>query len=84
MSDYPVIKISAAVEVQPPIITDTFRVISVAENPDEKWVNVFVSGAAQNVWVNVLNSENYFPNWTDEDVEIAVNNWALSTFPLAK
>lgn len=84
MSDYPVIKISAAVEVQPPITTDTFHVLSVAENPDEKWVNVFVSGAAQNVWVNVLNSENYFPNWTDEDVEIAVNNWALSTFPLAK
>jgi hypothetical protein len=81
MSDYPLVILPNEVEVQPAVNTNTFRVIQVAENPDEMWVNAFVSGAPQNVWVSVLTPENYFPDWTDDDVVNAVAAWAENTYP---
>jgi hypothetical protein len=81
MSDYPLVILPNEVEVQAAVNTNTFRVIQVAENPDEMWVNAFVSGAPQNVWVSVLTPENYFPDWTDDDVVNAVAAWAENTYP---
>lgn len=81
MSDYPLVTISFDVEVQPAINTNTFRIIQIAENPDEMWVNAFVAGAPQNTWVSVLTPENYVPDWTDETVIEAVTLWAETTFP---
>ena len=81
MSDYPLVTISFDVEVQPAINTNTFRIIQIAENPDEMWVNAFVAGAPQNTWVSVLTPETYTPDWTDETVVEAVTIWAETTFP---
>jgi len=81
MSDYPLVILPNEVEVQPAVNTNTFKVVQVAENPDEMWVNAFVSGAPQNVWVSVLTPENYFPDWTDDDVVNAVAAWAENTYP---
>ena len=83
MSDYPLVILPNEVEVQPAVNTNTFKVVQVAENPDEMWVNAFVSGPPQNVWVSVLTPENYFPNWTNDDVSAAVTAWAEITFPPA-
>jgi len=83
MSDYPLVILPNEVEVQPAVNTNTFRIIQVAENPDEMWVNAFVAGAPQNAWVSVLTPENYFSNWTDDDVVNAVTAWAEITFPPA-
>lgn len=81
MSDYPYVTLPNPVEVQPAVNTDSFKVLQVAENPDEMWVNAFVSGAPQNVWVSVLTPENYTPNWTNDTVIEAVTLWAETTFP---
>lgn len=83
MSDYPLVILPNEVEVQPAVNTNTFRVIQVAENPDEMWVNAFVSGAPQSVWVSVLTPETYFSNWTNDDVSAAVAAWAEATYPPA-
>jgi hypothetical protein len=83
MSEYPLVTLSGAVIVQPAVTTDTFKIVQVAENPDEMWVNAFVSGATQNSWVCVLNAENYFPEWTDQTIIDAVTAWAEETFPPA-
>ena len=84
MSDYPVIKLKTAVEIQSAINNDTFKVLSIAENPDEKWVSAFVSGGTQNVWVPILTAENYTPDWSDDTVIDAITEWAMNTFPPAK
>lgn len=81
MSDYPIVKLDFEVEVQSAINTDTFKVLNVAENPDEKWLNAFVAGAPQNTWVSVLTPETYTPNWTDQTITDAVKAWAETNFP---
>jgi len=81
MSDYPTIILPNSVEVQPAINTDTFRVLQVAENPDEKWINAYVSGGPQNVWVSVLTPETYHADWSDETISEAVILWAEATYP---
>ena len=83
MSDYPIITLPNEVEVQAAVNTNTFKIIQVAENPDEMWVNAFVSGAPQNVWVSVLTPETYTADWTDDTVIAAVTLWAQTTFPPA-
>ncbi len=83
MSDYPIVTLPNEVEVQAAVNTNTFKIIQVAENPDEMWVNAFVAGAPQNVWVSVLTPETYTPDWTDETVIAAVTFWAQTTFPPA-
>lgn len=81
MSDYPIVTLPNEVEVQAAVNTNTFKIIQVAENPDEMWVNAFVAGAPQNTWVSVLTPETYTPDWTDETVVEAVTLWAETTFP---
>ena len=81
MSDYPIVTLPNEVEVQAAVNTNTFKIIQVAENPDEMWVNAFVAGAPQNVWVSVLTPETYTPDWTDETVVESVTLWAETTFP---
>jgi hypothetical protein len=81
MSDYPNIILPNSVEVQPAINTDIFKIIQVAENPEEQWVNAYVAGGPQNVWVPVLTPENYHADWNDDTVVEAVTIWAEATFP---
>ena len=83
MSEYPIVTLQNEVEVQAAITTNTFKILQVLENPDEMWVNAFVSGAPQNLWVSVLNPENYTHEWTDQTVVDAVTLWAETNFPPA-
>jgi hypothetical protein len=83
MADYPTVTLPHEVIVQPATVTNTFNIIQIAENPNEMWVNAFVSGAPQSVWVPVLNKDNYFADWTDQTVIDAVIAWAESAFPPA-
>lgn len=77
---YPNIVLDSPVEVQSAIVASELRVIHVAENPDEKFVKVFVATPTSNVWIEIMNEENYDPEWTDETVELAVKSWADENF----
>jgi hypothetical protein len=72
MSRYPDVVLSRPVIVQPAITSAIFRVIQVAENPQERWVNAFISDGAKDFWITVSTPESYVSSWNDGDVTNAI------------
>lgn len=77
---YPDIILKSAVIVQPAITADSIHVVQIAENPDEKWVNAFVSDGVKQFWVSILNSDTYFSEWSDVDVMSGVLNYVSENY----
>jgi hypothetical protein len=83
MSKYPDVILSDPVIVQSAITTTSFHVVQVAENPDEQWVDAFVFDGVNKIWVRVLNSDTYYPDWSDVDVINGISSYVTQNYQRA-
>jgi len=83
MSDYPVIDLVTPLEIQAPVIVSTFEVLHVAEDPSACTVNVFVNTGIDTIWISVMDSSNYSPEWSDQDISDAIKTYAAINWPQA-
>lgn len=84
MSEYPVVILNYPIEWRAAINTDRFRVLHVAEELETNVVSAFVEGPTENFWVTVMTSETYDPEWSDETVICAVQQWLENNYPPAR
>jgi hypothetical protein len=80
MQKYPDVVLNNPVIVQPAVVSSVFHVIQIAENPNEKWVNAFVSDGVRQIWIPILTEENYFSDWNDVDVTNAITDYVLKNY----
>jgi hypothetical protein len=81
---YPTVNLNTPLEVQAPINVSSFKVLQVAENPQDHTVQAFIDFGAGTTWVSILNPNNYKVDWNDTDVTSAIQAWADSSFPPAR
>ena len=77
---YPTIQLSTEVTIQPPVYTDTIKVLEILENPVEKTVRVKVLKSETyyfHEWVLWWEGETYdaIGQWTDTDLIQAITNY---------
>jgi hypothetical protein len=80
MQKYPDVVLNNPVIVQPAVVSSVFHVIQIAENPNEKWLNAFVSDGVRQIWIPILTEENYFSDWNDVDVTNAITDYVLKNY----
>jgi len=80
MQKYPDVVLNNTVIVQPAVVSSVFHVIQIAENPNEKWLNAFVSDGVRQIWIPILTEENYFSDWNDVDVTNAITDYVLKNY----
>lgn len=80
MQKYPDVVLSKPVIVQPAVTSTTFHVIQIAENPNEKWVNAFVSDGVRQIWIPILTEDSYYSDWNDLDVTNAITDYVSNNY----
>lgn len=77
---YPEIKLNKEVTIQPPVYTDTIKVLEILENPIEKTVRVKVLKSQEYYfyeWITVWEGPSYdaIGQWTDTDLIQAITQY---------